>query len=40
MKVVINRSKEYLEFTRVTKRLKDHYENYIGTTNDNLILGT
>jgi len=40
MEVSINRGKEHPELARVTKRLKDHRGNYIGTANDNPILDT
>ena len=40
MELAIDRGGEHAEFARVTKRLKDHRGNPIGTANDNPILDT
>jgi len=38
MELAVDHGREYLEYARVTKRLKDHQGNPIGTANDNPIL--
>ena len=40
MELAIDRGGEYPQFAKVTKRLKDHRGNPIGTANDNPILDT
>ena len=40
MELAIDRGNEHPEYARVTKRLKDHRGNPIGTANDNPILDT
>ena len=40
MELAIDRGSDHAEFSKVSKRLKDHRGNPIGTANDNPMLDT